>query len=148
MPGVQSWFFSGVAADAPSDPERHVGLPPLPGRPILNGYLFPKRLLRIQCLVDGCLGEASSLILEEGNGTYPRWPQCDMFVSQKSPKGQHLATDFFRRGEKRKWRTLAEEEAWAVTQMALTAYWDPLSPSTSFKYLRRAFPSEDVARQK
>ena len=71
------------------------------------------------CLVEGCLGGASIwtilrihfshrhlwdtiVILEEGNQTYPRFPQCNIFVAQKSLNGRHLVTDFCQRVMERK----------------------------------------------
>ena len=65
---------------------------------------FPKKLLPLGCPVTGCLGGASSRtnlwihfahlrmqdtigILEEGNRLYPRCPQCNIFVPQKSLDG-------------------------------------------------------------
>ena len=75
------------------------------------------------------------VILEEGNRPYPRFPKCVMFMSHKAFNGRHLSTDFCRRGEERKRRRLAEEEAQAVKVRAITTYGNPLSPVTSFKYL-------------
>ena len=83
------------------------------------------------------------VILEEGNQTYPRCPQCDMFVLQKSLNGQELATVFCQRGSERKCCCLAEEEARAGTEMSLTAYGVPLALVTSFKYLGRVLVAED-----
>ena len=108
----------------------------------------------------GCLGGASSrtnlrihfehrhvrdviVILQEGNLTYPRCPQCDMFVPQKALNGRHLTTALCRWGVERKWRCLSEEEAREGTEMALTAYRFPLSQATSFKYLGRVLATED-----
>ena len=48
-----------------------------------------------------------------------------------------------RRGAERKWPRLAEEEARAGTDMAITAYGVPLAPVTSFKYLGRFIVAED-----
>ena len=61
------------------------------------------------------------MILEEGNRPYPRSPQCKTFLPQKALNGWHLATEFCRRGMKRKWRCLAEEEAREGKERALTA---------------------------
>ena len=51
------------------------------------------------------------MILEEGNQPYPRFSQCDMFVSHKALNICNLMTKFCRRGEERKRHRLAEEEA-------------------------------------
>ena len=66
-----------------------------------------------------------------------------MFVSHKALNGRHLATAFFRRGEERKQRHLAEEEARSGIELAITAYGIPLTPFTSFKYLGRVLLSAD-----
>ena len=85
-----------------------------------------KYMLRIQCLVEGCLGGASNrtnlwvhfahlhaqdtiIILEDGNWPYPWCPKYDMFVSHKSLNIQHLTTTFWRMGEERKLIRLTEE---------------------------------------
>ena len=74
-----------------------------------------KYMLRIQCLVEGCLGGASNrtnlrvhfdhhhvrytiMIVEEGNGPYPRCTKCGMFMSHKAINGWHLARAFFHKG--------------------------------------------------
>ena len=44
---------------------------------------------------------------------------------------------FFHKGEERKWRRIAEEEARAGKEMVIAAYGIPLSLVTSFKYLGR-----------
>ena len=77
------------------------------------------------------------VILEEGNYPYSRFPQCKMFVPQKSLNGQQLATALCSRGIERNWCRMAEEEAQEGTERALTAYRSPLSQVTSFKYLGR-----------
>ena len=61
------------------------------------------------------------VILEEGNGQYPRRPQCDMFVSHKALNDRQLMPDFYRRGAERKWNFLAEEEARAGAEAVFTA---------------------------
>ena len=73
------------------------------------------------------------MILEEGSRPCPRCPQCDMFVPHKALNGWHLTIMICRQGMDRKWRRLAEEEAWEGTDMALTAYVAPLSQVISFK---------------
>ena len=85
------------------------------------------------------------VILEERNQPYPRCPKCDMFVSHKVLNGLHLAADFCQRGEERKRRCLTEEEAQAGAEgeAAITAYGIPLSPVTSFRYLRRFLSAVD-----
>ena len=82
-------------------------------------------------------------ILEEGNRTYPRCPQCDTFVPQKSLKGQHPATEFCGQGMERKWSCLAEEESRTGIERVITAYGYPLSQVTSFKYLGQVIAEED-----
>ena len=84
---------------------------PPPGEAQTYRVYFPKLLRQIWCLVEGCLGGASNqteirvhfthlyalnaiLILEEGNRTYPSFPQCDIFVSQNSLNGRHIKTAF------------------------------------------------------
>ena len=121
---------------------------------------FPKCRLRLRCPVERCIGGVSRrtnlrshfahrhvqeniVILEEGNQPYPRCPQCDMFVAQKSLNGRHLATDSSQRGMERKWCRLVEEEARSRTDMKLTAYGVPLSQFTSFKYLGRVLAAEE-----
>ena len=83
------------------------------------------------------------MILKEGIRPYPRCLQCDMFVPQKTLNGRHLTTALCRQGMGRKWRNLAEEEAWEGTERALTAYRVPLSQVTSFKYLGIVLVAED-----
>ena len=83
------------------------------------------------------------MILEEGNRPYPRCPQCDMFVSQKALNSRHLATAFCQRGAEQKCRRLAEEEAWAGTDMAFTSYGVSLAPFISLKYLALVLAAED-----
>ena len=121
---------------------------------------FPKQLFLIRCLVEGCLGGVSNwtnlrvyfahhhvrdkiVILEEGNQPYPRCPKCDIFVSYKALNGRHLATDFYHRGEERRWRRLEEEEARAGTAAVVTTYGIPLAPVASFKYLGRVLLVSD-----
>ena len=89
---------------------------------------LPKHMLRLRCPVEGCMGGASNrtnlrvhfsyrhvrdtiVILEEGNRPYPQCPKCVIFMSHKDLNVRHLATDFCRRGEERKWHCLVEEEA-------------------------------------
>ena len=129
------------------------------GRETYRVY-FPKYLLQLRCLVEGCLGWAlrqtnlnihfvhrhirdTVLILEEGNRPYPRCSQCDMFVVQKALNGRHLTTDFCRWGMERKWCCLAEEGTWLGTETALTAYGLPFPQVASFKYLGRVLTEED-----
>ena len=66
-----------------------------------------------------------------------------MFVSHEALNGWHLAIAFFHRGEERKWRRLAEEEARARIETAITANRIPLDPVTSFKYLGRVLSVAD-----
>ena len=75
------------------------------------------------------------VILEKGNLPYPRYPNCDMFVSHNSLNGRHLVSDFWRRGDEIEWHCLAEEEAQAGEEATITAYGIPLAPVTSFNYL-------------
>ena len=63
-------------------------------------------------------------------------------MADKALNGRHLATAFCRRGIERKWRRLMEEEARPGTGRALTAYGDPLSQVTSFKYLGQVLAAE------
>ena len=83
------------------------------------------------------------MILEEGNHSYPRCPQCDMFVAQKSLNGRHLTTSLCRRGIERKWRRRDEEEAREGKDRALSTYGVPLSQVTSFKYQGQVLAAED-----
>ena len=83
------------------------------------------------------------VILEEGNRPYPRCPQCDMFVPQKSLNCRYLAMAFCQRGADRKWWRLAEEEARAGTDMEFIAYEVLLAPFTHFKYLGQVLAAED-----
>ena len=101
--------------------------PPTPPTVEVHTYRvsFLKRLLRLRCLVEGCLGGASIrtslrvhfarrhlrdaiLILEEGNQYYPSCPQFDMFVSIKALNGRLLATAYCLRGAERKLHSLSE----------------------------------------
>ena len=121
---------------------------------------FPKNLLRLRCPVYGCLGGASNrtnllvhfahcqawytiVVLDEGNRPYPRCPKCDMFVLHQDLKFRHLATAFCQREEERKRRCLAEDEARAGTELAITAYGTPINLVTSFKYLGRVLSEAD-----
>ena len=90
--------------------------PPLtPGEAQTYRVSFPKSLLWLRCLVERCLGGALNrtnllvhflhfhmretiVVLKEGNRTYPRYPQCDMFVSHKALNCRHLKTYFYRWG--------------------------------------------------
>ena len=83
------------------------------------------------------------LILEEGNRPYPKRPQCNMFVPQKSINGRHLATELCRQGMERNRRHLEEEEAREGKERALTAYGVPLYQVISFNYLGQVLPEED-----
>ena len=58
-----------------------------------------------------------------------------MFVLHKALNGRHLATEFCRRREERKWNQLAEEEEREGTEAAtaITAYRIPLYPIYFFK---------------
>ena len=102
--------------------------PPPPREAQTYRVSFPKHLSRLRCLLEGCLGGASSrtnlrihfahrhvryviMILEEDNCPYPRCPQRDMFVPQKTLNGWHLETSLCRRGMEMKWCHLVEEEA-------------------------------------
>ena len=75
--------------------------------------------------------QGKTVILEESNRPYPRWPKCDIFVSHKGINFRNLLAAFWCRGEERKRRRLGEEEAWAGTERTITAYGIPLSPVTS-----------------
>ena len=77
------------------------------------------------------------MIPEEGNRPYRRFPECDIFVSRKDLNSRHLMTDFCRRGEERKRRRLAEEEARSGKELEITDYGIPLALVTSFRYLPR-----------
>ena len=66
-----------------------------------------------------------------------------MLVLHKSFNVQHLAITFFFKGEERKWRLLAEEEAQAETDMVIIAYGILLAPVTSFKYLEIILSASD-----
>ena len=77
------------------------------------------------------------VILEEGNRSYPRCPQCDIFVPKNSLNVRHLATTFCRRGMERRWCCLEKEDAREGTERLLTAYGPTLSQVTSFKCLAR-----------
>ena len=66
-----------------------------------------------------------------------------MFVLHKALYGRHLSAAFFRRGEKRNWRRLAEEEERAGTEMAIIAYGTPLFPVTYSMYLGRVLSVVD-----
>ena len=66
-----------------------------------------------------------------------------MFVPQKALNGRHIETAFCRWGMERKWRRMAEEEAWSGLERALTDYGVYLYQVTSFKYLGRVLASED-----
>ena len=82
-------------------------------------------MLRLWCLVEGCLGVPLSrtnlriyfahrhvrdkfLILDEINQPYPMYLQCKMFVFPKSLNYQHLAMDFFQWVIERIFHRLAE----------------------------------------
>ena len=121
---------------------------------------FQKRLLRLRCLLEGCLVSASNrtnlwvhfahrhtrdtiVIMEDDNQPYPRCPQCDMFVSHKDLNVLNITTYLFRRGLDIKWRRLAEEEARAGDETVITSYGIPLLPVTSFKYLGQILTAED-----
>ena len=73
------------------------------------------------------------VILEEGKRPYPRYPQCEMFVPQKSLNGRHLVTEFFRQIMESKWIHLEEDESQAGTERALAAYLLPLFQVNYFK---------------
>ena len=75
------------------------------------------------------------MILEEGNWPYPRYPNCEMFVSHNFLNGRHLVLAFWQQGEESKWISLAEDEAREGTEAAITAYGIPLALVTSFNYL-------------
>ena len=128
-------------------------MPPLCESQSYRVYL-PKNMLRIQYLVEGCLGGASNrtnllvhfahrnapdtiVILVEGKRTYHRIPHCDMFVSHKALNNRNLTMTLCRRGEERKQHLLAKEEAQTGVEADFTAYWIPLAPVTSFRCLGR-----------
>ena len=118
MPKGQSGSSSGLAAHTSSDTARRGaggpgGPPPPPPTTTKETQTyrvsFPKHLSLLRLPVAGCLGGASSrtnlqihfvhcyvwdtiMILEEGNGSYPRCPQCDMFMPQKSLNSRNLVT--------------------------------------------------------
>ena len=56
-------------------------------------------------------------------------------MSHKALNGRHTTTVFYQKVLDRKWCCLAEEEARAGSEMAITAYGTPLAPVTSFNYL-------------
>ena len=83
--------------------------PPSPGEAQTYRVSFPKRLSRLRCPVERCLGGVLSrtnlwiyflhrhvqdtiVILEEGTQPYPRCTQCDIFVPQKALNGRNLVT--------------------------------------------------------
>ena len=66
-----------------------------------------------------------------------------MLVSQKALNNRYIVTSFFRTVAEKKRRCLAEEEARAWKDMALTAYGVPLFPVTSFQYLGQVLVAED-----
>ena len=66
-----------------------------------------------------------------------------MFVSHKAFNGRNIVTEFFQRGDERKRRCLAEEEARLGAELTITAYGIPLYPVTSFKYLGRVILAAD-----
>ena len=72
------------------------------------------------------------MILEEGNQPYPRCPQCDMFVLNKSLNSRHMTTVFCQRGAERKRQRLAEEEARAGAETEFIADGIPLAQVTYF----------------
>ena len=95
---MQGVGCGGVAADESSDTARHgwgdLGGPPPAGEAQTYRVAFSKDLVRLWCLLEGCLVGASNqtnlrvqfahrhewdtiVILEEGNQPYPRCPQCD-----------------------------------------------------------------------
>ena len=111
---------------------------------------LPKLLLRLRCLIEGCLGGASNryniqvhfahrhvrdtiVILEEGKWPYTCFPKYDMIMPHKAQNVWHLVNKCFHQGEERKLHRLVEEEARAVTTTVITAYGTPLAPVTSFK---------------
>ena len=135
------------------------GHPP-PGEAQYYQVSFPKHMLRIRFPVVGCMcGDSyrtnlrihfahlhvqdTFVILEDGNRPYPRCPKCDMCVFHKALNGRHLTMSFLRRGEEIDKIILSEEEAWAMKELAITAYGIPLAPVTSFKYLGRVFLAFD-----
>ena len=96
LPRVRGGGCSGISADAPSEsilrgaggPGRGT-IPPITREAQTYRVSLPKRLLRLWCLVEGCLGGASNrinlrvhfahhhvrdtiVILEEGNRPYPK----------------------------------------------------------------------------
>ena len=118
MPIITSGGRSGVVIDTPTKPARcdlgvmGGGTPqPLTGEAQTYKVSLPKRLQRLRCLVEGCLGGALNrtnfrvhfahphtrytiVILEEGNRPCPRFLQCSMFVSRKALNGWYMATAF------------------------------------------------------
>ena len=115
---------------------------------------FLKHLLRIWFLLEGFLGGPSNwinlrfhfahchvrdtiVILEEGNWPYPRFPQCDIFVSHKALNGLHMVTAFCQWVEESKRHHLEEKEARAGDETAITVYGITLAMVKSFKFLGR-----------
>ena len=66
-----------------------------------------------------------------------------MLVLPNALNSRHLATNFRRHGMDRKWHCLAEDEARAETERALTAYGFPFYQVTPLKYLGRVLSEED-----
>ena len=120
---MRSESHSRIASDTSLDQERRgAGRPGLapsphpPGRPRLTGShsqnIYRGSGARYLCIHFSHRHVRDIvMILEEGNHPYPRCPQCDMFVPQKSLSGQHFATSFCIWGMERKWHRLVEEEA-------------------------------------
>ena len=128
-------------------------VPPPPSGETQNYRVcFPKRLWRLWCPVEGCLGGASNqtnlwvhfahlqaqdtiMILEEGNRPNPRCTQCDMFMSHKALRIRHMMTSFYQEGVERKRRRLAAEESRVGAEPAFTEDGIPLVQLTSLKYI-------------
>ena len=74
------------------------------------------------------------VVLEEGNQTLQRLPQCDMFVSWEALKISHLAMAMCAKGVEQKRRRWVEEEAHAITTEVFHSYVKSLEAMNSFKY--------------
>ena len=66
-------------------------------------------------------------------------------LAHASSSARHRRFCSFTAGEikEQKRQRLAEDEAWARAEREITAYWNPVAPVTSFKYLGRVLLAED-----
>ena len=62
-----------------------------------NLLMFSRHLCSYKALL-----RDTTVILEEGNGPYPRCPRCNMFVPHKFLNFQHLTPAFYHMGEEKK----------------------------------------------